>query len=131
MVATISKPIVGEHSHGAAVKYHLHRADSDTTILAGSAVLLTGGLYMPFESCPNPNLFRQFFGIKFIQDGNTYVRAISTYKFARYFGLAEPIQYRLSHEAAMPGRTLAWLFEQIHSYLMFLCDANSEVFSPN
>ncbi len=138
MLATISKPIVGERLRGVAVKYHLHCTDLDTTILVGSVVLSTGGLCTPFESCPNQNLFQQFFGIEFIQDGHTYVRAISTYKFARCFGLAEPIQYRFSHEkhkfgldAAMPGRTLAWLFEQIHSYLMFLRNANSEVFSPN
>jgi hypothetical protein len=31
----------------------------------------------------------------------------------------------------MPGRTLAWLFEQIHSHLVYLCNANSKVFSPN
>ncbi len=26
---------------------------------------------------------------------------------------------------------MAWLFEQIHSHLMYLCNANSKVFSPN
>ncbi len=120
------------------MKYHLHRADLDATILVGSLVLSTGGLFPPFESCPNRNLFQQFFGIEFIQNGHTYVRAISTYEFACCFGLVESIQYRLSHkkhkfglEAVMPGRTLAWLFEQIHSHLVFLRNANSEVFSPN
>jgi hypothetical protein len=87
MIAAIPKPITGQQSRGVAVKYHLHRANLDTTILAGSAVLLTGGLYPPFESCPNRNLFQQFFGIKFIHDSHTHVRAILTYKFARCFGL--------------------------------------------
>ena len=50
----------------------------------------------------------------------------------------ESIQFRLSHEkhkfgldASLPGRTLAWLFEQIHSHLVSLPDSNSKVFSPN
>jgi hypothetical protein len=138
MVATVPKPIKDQRLRGVAVKYHLHWADSDATILAGSSVLSTGGLCPPFESCPNRNLFQQFFGIQFIQNGHTFVHAISTYKFAHCFGLVGSIQYRLSHEkhnfgldAAMPGRTSAWLFEQIHSHLVFLRDANSEVFSPN
>jgi hypothetical protein len=31
----------------------------------------------------------------------------------------------------MPSRTSAWLFEQIHLHLVYIRDANSEVFSPN
>jgi hypothetical protein len=138
MITTIPKPIASQQSCGVTVKYHLHHANSDATILAGSSVLSSGGLCPPFESCPNRNLFQQFFGIKFIHDGHTHVRAISTYEFARCFGLVESIQYRLSHErhkfglnASMPGRTSAWLFEKIHSHFVYLRNANSEVFSPN
>ena len=50
----------------------------------------------------------------------------------------EQIQYRLLHEkykygldALMPSKTLAWIFEQVHSHLVHLRDANSEVFSPD
>ncbi len=50
----------------------------------------------------------------------------------------ESIQYRPPHEkhkfgldASMPGRTLAWLFKQIHSHLMYLHNSNSKVFLPN
>ena len=138
MITTIPKPVASAQSRGIMIKYHLHRADSDATILAGSSILSSGGLCPPFESCPNRNLFQQFFGIEFIHKGHTHVRAISTYEFARCFGLVESIQYRLSHEkhkfgldASMPGRTSAWLFEQIHSHLVYLRNANSEVFSPN
>jgi len=138
MIITIPKPVASVQSHGVVIKYHLHRADSDATILAGSSVLSSGGLCPPFESCPNRNLFQQFFGIEFIHDGHTHVRAISTYEFAHCFGLVESIQYRLSHEmhkfgldASMPSCTSAWLFEQIHSHLVYLRNANSEVFSPN
>ncbi len=138
MIITIPKPVASVQSRGVVIKYHLHRANSDATILAGSSVLSSGGLCPPFESCPNRNLFQQFFGIEFIHDGHTHIHVISTYEFARCFGLVESIQYRLSHEthkfgldASMPSRTLAWLFEQIHSHFVYLRDANSEVFSPN
>ncbi len=134
----IPKPVASPQSRGVVIKYYLHHANSDATILAGSSVLSSGGLCPPFKSCPNWNLFQQFLGIEFIHKGNTHVRAISTYEFACCFGLVESIQYRLSHkrhkfglDASMPGRTLAWLFEQIHSHLLYLCNANSKVFSPN
>jgi hypothetical protein len=73
--------------------------------------------------------------IKFIQEGHTHVCAILTYEFAHCFRLVESIQYRLSHEkhkfgldVSMPGRTSAWLFKQIYSHLVYLCNANREVF---
>ena len=31
----------------------------------------------------------------------------------------------------MPAKTLAWIFEQVHSHLVHLRDTNSEVFSPD
>ena len=31
----------------------------------------------------------------------------------------------------MPSKTSAWIFEQVHSHLVHLRDANSEVFSPD
>ncbi len=120
------------------VKYHLHHANLDASILAGSSVLWTGGLCLLFESCPNCNLFQKFFGIEFHHDGHMLVCAVSTFKFACCFSLVESIQYHLSHEkhkfgldASMPGRTSAWFFEQIHSHLVYLHNSNSEVFSPN
>jgi hypothetical protein len=39
MITTIPKPVASVQSRGVMIKYHLHRADSDTTILAGSSVL--------------------------------------------------------------------------------------------
>jgi hypothetical protein len=138
MISTIPKPVTSQQSSRIMVKYHLHRANSEATILDGSSVLSTGGLCPPFESCPNRNLFQQFFGIEFIHDGHMHVHAISTCKFACCFNLVEAIQYRLSHkkhkfghDASMPGHTLAWLFKQIHSQLMYICNSNSKVFSPN
>jgi hypothetical protein len=31
----------------------------------------------------------------------------------------------------MPGRTSSWIFDQVHSYLEYLRNANSEIFLPN
>ncbi len=31
----------------------------------------------------------------------------------------------------MPARTSAWLFEQVHAYLVYLQDENTELFLPN
>ncbi len=39
--------------------------------------------------------------------------------------------YKFALDAAMPSCTSAWLLKQIHSYLSYLCDANSEIFLPN
>ncbi len=120
------------------ILYHLHRADNDTSILARSGILFSSSLCPPFEACPTRNLFQHFFGIEFHFDGHTYVCAISTFEFARCFNLIENIQYRLSHEkyhfgmdVSMPARTSAWIFQQVHSQLVFLCNSNCEVFSPN
>ena len=92
----------------------------------------------PFELCPNRNLFQHFFGIEFHHDDYTFVRALSTYEFSLCFGLVDDIQYRLLHErykfgldAAMPGRTSSWLFDQVHNHLVYLRDAYSKIFSPN
>jgi hypothetical protein len=138
MTATTPKPADPSTLPRVLVQYHLNRHGQDASILAGSAVLSCESMCPPFESCPNRNLFRQFFGIEFHHDGHTYVRALSTYEFSRCFGLIEDIQYRLSHErykfsldAAMPGRTSSWIFDQVHTHLVYLRDANSEIFSPN
>jgi hypothetical protein len=88
---TASTPMTAKNSASprVAIKYYLHCNGHDTTILAGSLVLLRESVCPPFESCPNQNLFQQFFGIEFHHDGHTYVQAISTYKFARCFNLVE------------------------------------------
>ncbi len=101
-------------------------------------MLLGDSLCPPFEACPNQNLFQHYFGVEFHHDGHTYDRAISTYEFTHCFGLLDRLQYPLSHEsykfgldASMPARTSAWLFEQVHSHLVYLRDSNSKMFSPN
>jgi hypothetical protein len=58
---------------------------------ASLSVLSQESVCPPFKSCPNKNLFQQFFGIKFHHDDHTYVRAISTYEFSRCLGLVDNI----------------------------------------
>ncbi len=137
-MATTLKPAIPSTSLGVVVQYHLHRHGQDATILAGSSVLSRESVCPPFQSCPNKNLFQQFFGIEFHHDGHTYVCAISTYEFYRCFGLVDNIQYRLSHnkykfglDVAMPGRTSSWIFDQVHCHLVYLQNTNSEIFLPN
>ena len=63
----VGAPIPAESDsvpHGV-MKYNLHPAGEDTTILAGLSVVSTSGLCPFFEACPNRNLFQQFFGIEF------------------------------------------------------------------
>ncbi len=40
-------------------------------------------------------------------------------------------RYKFGLDAAMPGCTLVWLFEHVHSHLVYLRDANSKIFLPN
>jgi hypothetical protein len=82
MRASAPKPNNISLSTGVVIKYYLHCKESDDTILAGLSVLSGDSVCPPFESCPNKNLFQQFFGLEFHHDGHTYVCAISTYKFA-------------------------------------------------
>jgi hypothetical protein len=53
------------HPPGVLLKYFLHGVNSDKSMLAGAAVILSDGLCSPFDACPNKNLFQHLFGIKF------------------------------------------------------------------
>jgi hypothetical protein len=114
MVASAPKQVDSGALPHATIKYNLHRVGEDANIHAGSSVLSTNGLCPPFEACPNRNLFQHLFGIEFHHNGYTYVRAISSFEFARCFNLVESIQYCLSHkqhkyglDASMPAKTSA------------------------
>jgi len=50
MTATTPKSANNSSHVGVVIKYHLHRNDSDDSILAGSLVLSEDGLCPPFES---------------------------------------------------------------------------------
>ncbi len=89
MTARIPKSAVPSLSPTVTVKYYLHRDGQDASILAGSSVISRDSICPPFESCPNRNIFQHYFGIEFHHDDHTYVRAISTYEFARCFSLSD------------------------------------------
>jgi hypothetical protein len=131
-------PIRSNDTARVLVRYHLHCPNADTLVTIGSEVVSIDGLCPVFNACPTNNIFQHYFGTEFHHDNHTYIRAISSYEFVRCFGFIDQLTYRLSHptylyamDAAMPGRTSAWLFEQAHSHLSYIRDANSEIFLPN
>ena len=86
MIVTTPKQADASSSRKIKIKYHLHCASMDASILAGTSVLSHDSLCPPFESCPNQNLFQQYFGIEFHHKDSTHIRAISTFEFTRCFG---------------------------------------------
>jgi hypothetical protein len=82
MVVTGPCPALELGCPSICILYHLHCDNSDSLILAGSSVLSHGSLCPPIETCPNQNLFQNYFGVQFDHDGSSYIRRISTYKFA-------------------------------------------------
>jgi hypothetical protein len=135
---TSTPAITSNGQAGILVRYHLHCPNTDALDILGSKVISTNRLCPAFNACPNPNIFQHYFGIEFHHKDHSYIRAISSYEFVQCFGFIDKITYPLSHptykfalDTAMPSRTSAWLLEQIHLYLSYLCDANSEIFLPN
>ena len=112
---------------GVSLKYFLHGCHSDESMFAGAAVISSDGLCPPFDASPNKNMFQHLFGIEFNYDNHSRVRGISPFEFARCFGFIDDLTYRLSQpankfslDAAIPSRTSAWIFEQVHTHLTFL-----------
>jgi hypothetical protein len=136
---TASSPVsTQDNTTSIIIKYFLHRPNYDSSILVGLEVISADGLCPGFNACPNLNNFQHHFGIKFCHEGCSYIRAILPFKFACCFGFIDQLMYRLSQatckfclDSAMPLRTSAWLFEQVHAYLVYLQDANTELFLPN
>jgi hypothetical protein len=127
-----------DSSPGIIIKYFLHSLNSESSFLVGLTVILADGLCSGFNTCPNLNNFQHHFGIEFCHEGCSYIRAISPFEFARCFGFIDQLTYCLSQapckfclDSAMPSCTSAWLFEQVHAYLVYLQDANTEFFLPN
>jgi hypothetical protein len=123
---------------GVRIKYFIHGPGSDESSLCGAAVLSTDGLCPPFDAGSNQNLFQHFFGIEFHYADHTHIRGISQFEFASCFGFVDNLTYRLSHpsckfalDLAIPHHTSAWIFEQLHAYLVFVRDSNCEIFSPD
>ncbi len=137
MTITLSKSAT--HSPSSVhLKYHIHCAGSDNSILVGSDVISVDGLCPACNACPNLNIFQTYFGVKFHYNAHSYICAISPFKFVRCFGFIDQLTYRLSQppyklsiDAVMPAHTSAWLFKQVHAHLVYLRDSNCKIFSPN
>jgi len=134
---TITLPKSATYSPSSIhLKYHIHRAGSNNSILVGSDVILVDGLYPAFNACPNSNIFQAYFRVEFHYDGHSYIHAISPFKFVCCFGYIDQLTYPLSQppykfsvDTMMPAHTSAWLFEQVHAHLVYLRDSNCKIFS--
>jgi hypothetical protein len=78
------------------------------------------------------------FGIEFSYKNYTHVCGISPFEFAQCFRFQDNLSYRLSHPSckfalnmAVPSMTSAWIFDQVHAQLVFLCDSNCKIFLSN
>jgi hypothetical protein len=117
---TASSPAsMQDNSTGIIIKYFLHGLNSDSLILIWPEVISANGLCPAFNGCPNSNIFQHHFGIDFCHEGCSYIRAILPFEFVFCFHFIDQLTYRLS-QAAMPVRTSAWLFKQVHAYLVYL-----------
>ncbi len=105
MVVSVPKLDKWDGISHISIKYNLHCAGKDATILDGSSVLSISGLCPLFEACPNRNLFQHFFEIEFPFDIHTYVCAISTFEFARCFTLSNSF----STTFLMKNIVLGWM----------------------
>jgi hypothetical protein len=127
---TVSPMVPTGVPSGVLIKYFLHQAGLDENCLTGALVVSTEGLCLPFDACPNTNLFQHLFGIEFAFKDHLCVWGILPFEVACCFGFTDDLTYRLLHpkskfclDGAIPSRTSSWLFEQIHAHLVFLRDS--------
>ena len=114
---------------GITIKYFLHRHGSDESSFCGAAVVSVDSMYPPFDASANQNMFQHLFGIEFHFGDHTHVCGISPFEFASYC-LSRP-SCKFALDSAVPNHTLAWIFEQIHTYLVFVHDLNCKISPPN
>jgi hypothetical protein len=116
---------------GVTIKYFLHGRGSDKSIPCGS-------LCPPIDAGINQNMLQHLFGIEFHYENHTHVHVIFPFKFSQCIGYEDNLTYWLSHpvckfalDAVITSLTSEWIFDQVHTYLIFLRDLNCEMFSPN
>jgi hypothetical protein len=123
---------------GVKIKYFLHGHGADKSTLCGYLVILSNSLCPPFNAETNQNMFQHLFGLKFHYKSHTHICGILPFEFAHCFGFNNNLPYCLSHPAckfsldvAIPSMTSAWIFDQVYTHLIFLCNSNCGIFSPN
>ncbi len=122
---------------GVQPLYYLHLLDSNTAMLAGTAVKSLDSLCPVVDGLPNTNLFCSRFGIEYHVDDHARVRAILPFEFTSCFGLTDHFRYRLSQhvnrymlDASIPALTSAWIFNHVHEQWGEIRDSNTEIFPP-
>jgi hypothetical protein len=79
---TITLPKSTTHTPSTVMlKYHIHCAGSNESILVGSDVISVDGLCLAFNACPNSNIFHTYFRVEFNYNGHSYIQAISLFEF--------------------------------------------------
>ena len=126
------------YQHKAECLYYLHRLTDDAALAAGSGVYSVDHLCPPFYASDSTNLFTNYFGIEFPDDGNRLVRPISPFEFTSCFNLLDAFTYRLSQpefkmygDAGIPSSTSSWVFDAVHTRLLAIRDANCQIFDPS
>jgi len=109
------------------LSYNLHRDWDNPAVLVGSSVVDVDGLCPHFNPNVNVNLFGHYFGVKFVAEGHTYVRAISPFEIVSCFWLTDELTYQLSQhsnafcmDAAFPAISSARIFEQVLDWCLHI-----------
>ncbi len=112
---------------GIPITYNLHHKHNNPSILPGMSVVNVDSLCPDFDPHENTNLFGHHFGIEFIYDGHTYVRAILPFKFVSCFCLTNNLTYKLYHmsnifcmDAAIPAIRFSCIFEMIYDQCILM-----------
>jgi hypothetical protein len=124
---------------GVRISYNLHHEHDNPSILPGASVVNVDSLCPEFNAHENTNLFGHHFGIKFIHDGHTYMRAILPLEFVSCFHLTNNLTYKLSHmsnifcmDAAIPAITSSQIiFKLIYDRWIQICCSNFEIYKPH
>eukprot|EP00956_Cyclotella_meneghiniana_P018530 scaffold30928_cov30-Cyclotella_meneghiniana.AAC.3 len=135
---SVSEPKPGaSDSASHKVLYCLHPQNSDQDIQQGYEVCSTNHISKPWCPSPNDALFKNLYGIEFHEDGDTFVRQLSPFEFARCFQLHDDITYKLSHgqfqhcfDCGIPSRSSLSVLSLCCGHLSAIRDANIEIFDP-
>ncbi len=118
--------------------YNLHRKHNNPAVLVGP-------LSLTLMDCAQLSIRTQIqiyletiFGVEFIHNGHTYIRAISPFEFVSCFRLTDELTYQLSQhcnsfcmDATIPVISLAQIFKQIRERCIHVRSCNFKICKPN
>jgi hypothetical protein len=114
-------------SHNVKVIYNLHRKQDYPAVLVSFAVIDTDELCPAFNPNVNSNLFGNYFGMRFILDGHTYIRAIKPFIFVLCFRLTDKLTYQLYQHCNSFCMDAAIQYHWLRSLRKFLSVASMSV----